>query len=154
MMRLRGTILVTVSSLFTFVSCNPSESKLVGIYVASHHENTIDSLYIFENNYYKHSIYSQEDKSNIHTQYGTWAYEQGFIDLKKFYGNDDKVYKENIDYEFSKNYMLTNTPVNSFFSKVTIDINSDMGNLYEKILSDEADKVHSRELEKTKKLPE
>jgi hypothetical protein len=137
-----------VSSFFLLTSCNPSKSKLVGIYVASNQEYSVDSLYLFENNYYKHSIYLKKDKFHIHTQYGKWSYKQGFIDLDKFYGNDDKMYDKKIDYQFEENYMVTNSPVNSFFSKVSIDINSDMGNIYEKILSNDINQLYLNEFKK------
>ena len=131
-------MILIMASFNLFISCTPSKAKIIGIYIAKKQENSIDSLYLFENNYYKHSIHSKKDNNHIHTQYNTWDYSEGFIDLNKFYDNDDKMYDENKNYSFSEGYMLINTPVNSIFNKVTIDINSDMGNLYEKILSDES----------------
>jgi hypothetical protein len=131
-MRMSHMILVIV--IFSLlIACNPSESKLTGIYIASENSNSIDSLHLFHDNTYRHVIYSTANKSFIHSQTGKWSYGKGFIDLYSFYDNDNKLYQNEKEYNFEQNYILVNTPVNSLFGKIVIDINSDMGNIYEKI---------------------
>lgn len=119
---------------FSFLlGCIPSKKNIIGVYVASSKKNSIDSLFLYNDNSYKHSIYSYEGERKIYTQYGDWEYKDGFIDLKEFYDNDDQFFKENINYNFAKNTIWVNTPVNKYLSEITIDINSDMGNFYEKV---------------------
>lgn len=131
-MRLKITILKMVSFSLLF-GCTPSKEDLIGVYKSSKSKNNIDSLYLFENNIYKHSIYSSDATKKIYTQYGSWKMsDDNSIDLKNFYDNDDEKLKENFEYNFEKHTMLVNTTAKNTFGEITIDINSDFGNVYEK----------------------
>ena len=55
-------------SFSLLVGCTPSKEDLIGLYTSSKNENNIDSLYLFENNIYKHSIYSSDATKKIYTQ--------------------------------------------------------------------------------------
>lgn len=147
-MQLKHTILKMVS-FSLLVGCTPSKEDLIGLYTSSKNENNIDSLYLFENNIYKHSIYSSDATKKIYTQYGSWKFSNdSSIDLKNFYDNDDEKFKENFDYDFEKHTMLVNTTAKKTFDGIIIDINSDFGNVYEKKVDTISEKLYAKELKK------
>lgn len=135
MMRLKHMILV-MASFSILTSCAPSEKDLHGIYVSNKSENNIDSLFIYKDYTYRHSIYLNDGITKILNHKGKWSYESGYLDLDNFYNNDNRKFKKDVDYKFEENYILTSTPVRSSFGTISIDINADLAHEYVKAASE------------------
>lgn len=134
-MRLRHMILAIASSSI-FISCELNEEQLYGTYVSNNSENNIDSLFLYENSTYRHSIYLKDETTMILNHQGKWVYESGYLDLDNFYNNDNRKFRKDVDYKFEENYILTSTPVRSSFGKIKIDINADLAREYIKVTSE------------------
>ena len=128
-------VLILIGSLIIFISCEPDKEQLYGTYVSNKSENSVDSLFLQEDHTYRHSIYTDDGETLILNHQSKWSYQDGYLDLHEFYGNDNRKFNKDIDYKFDENYMLTSSPVYLRFGKITIDINSDLANEYVKVIS-------------------
>ena len=73
-------------------------SNPVGIYVATYHQNTIDTIVILKGGTYKQSIYHKADRERLFHNEGEWSYKNGKIRFTNFFQGDDITRKSNFDY--------------------------------------------------------
>jgi hypothetical protein len=132
-MRYKISILLIVTCSLS-ISCDPKKTNLIGTYVANNNSNSIDSLYLFEDGHYKHCIYQKKSDVVLLLQEGFWEYKKGFIELSDFYFNDNRLYKENLNYNFIENSSTAIISVKSEQDLILIEINELTGNYYQKII--------------------
>ena len=131
-MGFKSTI-VLILALSILSSCEIEKQKLIGKYTASISRNNIDSLILNNDNTYIHTIYSKDGNTIINKNEGKWTFLSGNLELEDFYHNDNRKFKNGYDYSSEKGNMYVISPVNSSFGEITIDINSDLGNVYVKV---------------------
>ncbi|WP_372472521.1 hypothetical protein AB4865_06780 [Capnocytophaga sp. ARDL2] len=77
-----------VAIFFTTISCKTSESNLIGIYIKNPSENTIDTLFLYENHKYKQVIYYKTGEL-FGVNENNWRLNGDKIDFMNLYLNYD-----------------------------------------------------------------
>lgn len=86
---------ILVGLLAWFLSSSPDP---VGTYVAKHHKNTIDTIFILKGGTYKQGIYRKADGVRLFCNEGKWLYTDGYIQLSNFFQGDDIARRSNYNY--------------------------------------------------------
>ena len=88
-------VVVFVGLLIWFLASSPDP---VGVYVAKHHTNTIDTIFVLNGDIYKQSIYSKANGEKLFYNEGKWSYQKGRIRFTDFFQGDDIARKSNYNY--------------------------------------------------------
>ena len=120
--------------LLFVASCVPfSYRKVCGTYIASVHENSIDTLFLYKNGTYRHLIYRANSNEFVYENLGEWEYQGGYVDLHDFVFNKDDSYYEGLMYYWDEYFILASLPVSSSWGEVRIDLDMDLGYYYLKV---------------------
>ncbi len=106
-------VVVILIGFYTVKSPNP-----VGLYVAKHNVNTIDSLWIEKNGHYTRHIYNMNGEF-LYTNEGEWKIQNKKLLLSDFFPNDDQALKKG--YNFDSVLMTFSVPLEKSFGREAFD---------------------------------
>lgn len=113
-------LLLLIISLVVFVAILfQSSPNPVGVYVAKHNVNTIDSLFVNEGGVYYRAIYGKKNGEVMFKNSGQWQYKNERIVFSDFFPNDDSELKEG--YNYNSVLMTYSVPLEKSFGRVVFD---------------------------------
>lgn len=88
------------------------KNEIIGNYIATPDINTLDSLTIYDNAKYVHSIYDKKNNHLVHRNIGKWEINNERITLIDFYLNKDESYSKSKEtFTFSFPYKKISTKI-------------------------------------------